>query len=231
MVEFHRAALGDLRLAYELYGAADAPPLVLLHALGEDRSSWGPVTARFAEHFQVIAVDLRGHGDSGWPGSYSFRLMAGDVLALLDHLHLSRVSVLGHSMGGMVAYLIAEGWPERVERLIIEDAPPPFPRDRAVPDRPDGELRFDWAVVPAIVGEVNRGSPQMWECLAAITAPTLLVGGGPESHIPQEQLHAVAQHIRDCMLVTIPVGHCVHVARPDEFADAVFGWLDGVPSR
>jgi pimeloyl-ACP methyl ester carboxylesterase len=145
--------------------------------------------------------------------------MADDVLHLLDHLGLSQVSLLGHSMGGSVAYMIAEQRPDRVTRLIVEDAPPPFARDRPVPDRPEGQLDFDWAVVPAIVGEVNRGNPTMWDRLPSITAPTLLIGGGPDSHIPQDKLRAVTERIPDCTMVTIPVGHHVHAARPAEFVD------------
>jgi len=57
--------------------------------------------------------------------------------------------------------------------------PPPFRRDRAVPARPADPLDFDWAVVPAILGEVSAGDPAAWAGLAAITAPTLLIGGGP----------------------------------------------------
>lgn len=63
MVDVHHAVLGDVRLAYEVRGASGAPPL-LLHALGEDRSDWAAVAARFAERFQVVAIDLRGRGDS-----------------------------------------------------------------------------------------------------------------------------------------------------------------------
>jgi pimeloyl-ACP methyl ester carboxylesterase len=79
--------------------------------------------------------------------------------------------------------------------------------------------------VPAIVNQVNHGDPAAWDGLGAITAPTLLVGGGPESHIPQDKLVAVAARIPRCDLVTIPAGHHVHEARPAEFADAVLGWL------
>jgi pimeloyl-ACP methyl ester carboxylesterase len=225
MVEVQHAVLGGVGLAYELHGASDAPPLVLLHALGEGRSDWAPVVGRFAERFRVVAVDLRGHGDSDWPGTYSFQFMADDVLRLLDHLGLSHVTLLGHSMGGCVAYLIAEQSPGRVEFLIVEDAPPPFVRERPLPERPEGELDFDWAVVPAIVGEVSRGNPTMWDRLSSITAPTLLVGGGPDSHIPQEKLQEVADRISDCSLVTIPVGHLVHAARPTDFTDAALDWF------
>ncbi len=134
-------------------------------------------------------------------------------------------SLAGHSMGGVVAYLAAMKRPDRVERLIVEDVPPPFPRDHAIPERPAGSLEFDWAVVSAIIGQVNEGDSAAWDGLAAITAPTLLIGGGPESHIPQDKLAAVAARIPRCDLVTIAAGHHVHETRPSEFADAVLGWL------
>jgi 3-oxoadipate enol-lactonase len=201
--------------------------MVLLHALGDRAARWEPVTTQFAAGFRVFALDLRGHGDSDWPGTYSFELMCRDVLGFLDQLGLSRVTLVGHSMGGAVAYLVAMRQPERVRRLIVEDAPPPFRRDRAAPERPAHPLDFDWPVVPAIISEVSRGDEAAWAGLTKITAPTLLVGGGPDSHIPQDKLSAVAARIPTCDLVTIPAGHNVHAVRPAEFADAVLSWLGG----
>jgi pimeloyl-ACP methyl ester carboxylesterase len=60
--------------------------MVLLHALGERGSDWTSVTQAFAERYRVYAPDLRGHGDTDWPGNYSFQLMRDDVIGLLDHL-------------------------------------------------------------------------------------------------------------------------------------------------
>ena len=220
-----RIKVGGIHLAYEVSGAPGAPPMVLLHALGERAANWEPVTARFAECFQVFALDLRGHGGSDWPGTYSVQLMRDDVAGALDQLGLGTVTLVGHSMGGVVAYLVAMQRPDRVERLVVEDVPPPFRRDRAIPERPEGPLDFDWAVVPAMIGQVNRGDPAAWDGLGGITAPTLLIGGGPQSHIPQDKLAAAAARIPRCDLVTIPAGHLVHEARPAEFASAVLGWL------
>jgi 3-oxoadipate enol-lactonase len=218
-------ATGGIHLAYQVSGAPAAPPMVLLHGLGERGAGWAPVTARFAERHQVFALDLRGHGGSDWPGTYSLQLMCDDVLGALDQLGLGTVTLIGHSMGGGVAYLAAMQRPGRIGRLIVEDAPPPFRRDRAIPARPAGSLDFDWAAVPAIISEVNSGDPAAWDGLAAITAPALLVGGGPESHIPQDRLAAAAARIPRCDLVTIPAGHHVHAERPAEFASAVLDWL------
>jgi len=132
--------------------------------------------------------------------------MRDDVLGVLDALDLGGLVLVGHSMGGIVAYLVAQAQPGRVTRLVVEDAPPPFPRDRPVPTRPAGELRFNWAVVPAVVEEINDPSLQWWKHLREITAATLLVGGGPTSHIPQEMLVDVSRAVPDCTLITIPPG-------------------------
>jgi pimeloyl-ACP methyl ester carboxylesterase len=199
--------------------------MVLLHALGEQASSWDAVLPAFEPFFRVAALDLRGHGASDWPGAYSFELMRDDVLDAVDELKMHQIVLVGHSMGGAVAYLVAQMAPELVIRLIVEDAPPPYPRDTVTPQRPDGSLPFDWPVVPAIVEQVNDPSMKWWKRLPEIGVPTLLIGGGPTSHIPQDKLGDVARAIPDCTLVTIPVGHNVHEARPIEFADIVLRWL------
>jgi 3-oxoadipate enol-lactonase len=79
--------------------------------------------------------------------------MRDDVLDLLDHLGPHRVSLVRHSMGGAVAYLIAEKEPDRIDRLILEDTRPPSPRTRAIPQRPAATAR------PAMPGAVHRQAP------------------------------------------------------------------------
>jgi len=225
-VEVREVPLADgMVISCQLSGDPGAPAMVLLHALGEQAASWDEVAARFARRFRVVALDLRGHGASSWPGTYSFTLMRDDVLGVLDALDLHDLVLLGHSMGGTVAYLVGQAQPSRIARLIVEDAPPPFPRERPVPARPAGELPFDWAVVPAIVQEVNDPSLRWWKHLPAITAPTLLVGGGPTSHIPQDLLLDVCEAVPDCTLVTIPAGHDVHESEPLAFVETVLNWL------
>jgi 3-oxoadipate enol-lactonase len=225
MAEQHAVRIGEIRMSYEVTGDPAAPPMVLLHALGDRASDWAPVTAAFAERYHVYAPDLRGHGNTGWPGDYSFQLMRDDVTGLLDHLGLRKVVLVGHSMGATVAYLVTIARPDLVARLIIEDAPPPFPRDRPVPGEPAGPVDFDWPVVPAIIGQVNQGDPETWKLLKTIAAPTLIIGGGPESHIPQDRLEAAASRIPTCELITIPAGHNIHATAPSEFKSAVLTWL------
>ena len=95
-----------------------------------------------------------------------------------------------------------------------------------LPPEPDEPVRFDWGVVRALVTEMNAGDRAAWDALTTITAPTLVVHGGPASPIPEHLVHDVAARVPDCAVVTIPVGHLVHDQAPVEFADTVLGWLD-----
>jgi len=226
VIEPWDVTVGGVRLACFIGGDIENPPLVLLHALGEDATTWEPIWTDLESRFRIIAIDMRGHGKSDWPGEYSFELMRDDVLGLVDELGIERFTLLGHSMGASVAYLIAEEHPSRVDRLVIEDAPPPYPQERRpVPDRPEGPLSFDWPVVPAIRAQVDEPDSRYWNLLGEITAPTFIVAGGSDSHVSQEKIAEAVERISDATMVTISAGHLVHETRPEEFLDALFGWL------
>jgi pimeloyl-ACP methyl ester carboxylesterase len=114
----HMVDLAGLSFRYWERGPADGIPVVLLHALGRDADDWRSVAAAFGDQWRVIALDQRGHGKSARPGTYSFELMRDDVAAFLDALKLDDVVLIGHSMGGAVAYLFAESFPHRVRRMV-----------------------------------------------------------------------------------------------------------------
>ncbi|MGW5352904.1 alpha/beta fold hydrolase [Streptomyces sp. NPDC004031] len=213
---------GGIRLAYEQAGPADGPPLLLLHALGENRGSWAAVAAALAaDGWRTTALDLRGHGDSDHADDYTFEAMRDDVFALLDELSIDEVTVIGHSVGTIVASLVAMDRPAAVRRMVLEDGPLPFPADppRPVPDGPgpglDGD--FDWRVVAEVARQRNAPPARHREGLARITAPTLVVAGGERSPIPQDLLADVAARIPGARLTTIPVGHMIHDYAPTDF--------------
>lgn len=108
------------RLAFRRRGTGK--PLVLLHPLALAGDVWDPFAERLSGHFDVIAPDARGHGESAWDGKpFSMDDLAQDVLALLDALDLSSVHLLGMSMGGSVAIVFAGRHPDRVDRLVLAD--------------------------------------------------------------------------------------------------------------
>ncbi|MCS0603790.1 alpha/beta hydrolase [Streptomyces sp. LP11] len=223
---------GGVTQAYRTWGPADAPPVVLLHCRGADGADWTTIAERLAappHPRRVHAPDLRGHGHSDWPGTYRAETMAEDVHALSAALGLDRVDLVGHSLGGLVACLLAQRHPTTVRRLVLEDVGVPVPLDPPRPParRPDGKLPFDWAMVRATDAERNAPDPRWRERMDRITAPTLVIGGGPTSLIPQEQVAQLARLIPDARLVTVDAGHLVHRTRPEEFLAAVTGFLDG----
>jgi len=98
----------------------DGPPLLLLPGLTEDVTLWGGCIAVLAGHFRVIALDPRGSGRSTAPlEGLDTTVMAGDALALLDELGVTRAHVLGFSLGGMAAQVLAARSPTRVDRLVL----------------------------------------------------------------------------------------------------------------
>jgi 3-oxoadipate enol-lactonase len=220
------AGSAGVELAVRLRGDPAAPPMVLLHALGETSESWAPVLPLFAQRYRVAAFDLRGHGLSDWPGAYSAELMRDDVIAAVDALHLAAFTLVGHSLGGAVALQIAQELGDRVTRLVVEDVVPPYPRERRpAPDRPSVELPFDWAVIEPTYEQMSDAQMRDWPSLTTITAPTLVVAGGPASHIPAERIAEMARLIPHCTVITIDAGHHVHENAPDEFGHAVLSWL------
>jgi pimeloyl-ACP methyl ester carboxylesterase len=225
----HSVRVNGIRLAYRRFGAPQSPPMLLLHALGETSANWDEIAPALAREYAVFALDLRGHGHSDRTETYSLTAMRDDVLGFLSLLHLAPITLIGHSMGGIVSYLVAQEQPKAISKLVLEDTLPPLPTDppRPVPDRPDGPLEFDWAVVEALNPERNNPPRQWWDGLTEITAPTLVLGGGPASHIPQQGLAELADRIPDARFRTIPAGHYLHNNRPDQFLAEVSVFLNG----
>ena len=105
------APVNGLQLYYEIHGSGR--PIVLLHGgLLTIDLSFGPLLEPLAASRQVIAVELQGHGhtaDTGRP--MTIEALAGDVVALLDHLGIAEADLFGFSLGGLVAYAVALGAP------------------------------------------------------------------------------------------------------------------------
>ncbi|NYE75001.1 alpha/beta fold hydrolase [Microlunatus parietis] len=217
---------GDLRLFVSRTGVPDGPPVILLHGLGGDHTTWD----RFAEHlgdrYQVLAVDQRGHGGSDHADGYSFRALAEDVWLLADALDLDRVTLIGHSMGGLAALIAAQLRPDRVAALVVEEAPPPVPLDRPDVEPPDQPTPYDFALINQLRAELRSPDPANWSGLESITAPVLILAGGPDSTLPQEAQAEVAGRIPGASFRTLPYGHGIHAGEGfSAFCDAIDEFL------
>jgi pimeloyl-ACP methyl ester carboxylesterase len=175
-----RIDLGAGSFSYIDAGTTNDPPIVLLHAMGRSAADWEPIIEYLQDDFRVRAFDMRGHGNSCRPGEYSFELMRDDLLGFVDALALKRFHLIGHSLGATTSILFAERWPDRIDRLVLEDTPPPsgHPQVPVPPDEPPEPVSFDWPVIAQIVAQLNNPDPAWWSDLSKIIAPTLIIGGG-----------------------------------------------------
>ncbi len=120
--------LDDIRIAFRRAG--EGPPLLLLHGFPQTNMMWHRIAPKLAEHFTVIAADLRGYGDSSTPDSdathslYAKRAMAADMVQLMQQLGHRHFMVAGHDRGGRVAHRMARDHADRVSRVAVLDIAP-----------------------------------------------------------------------------------------------------------
>ena len=115
-----------MQLHYDVHGEGE--PLLWLHGGMGHGPDWQFIFPSVPHGYRLIAPDLRGHGRStGAQATYSFRQSALDMLALLDHLHLDRVQVIGLSGGGITALHMATIDPARIVAMVVISAPATFP--------------------------------------------------------------------------------------------------------
>ena len=118
-----------LRMHYLDWGTAGRQPLLLLHAISRVAHTFDHLAPHFADKYHVIAVDMRGHGDTGWDakGAYLVEDYASDIKSLIDQLALRNIVLWGNSTGGRVAQVISGLYPELVSAVIAEDVGPERP--------------------------------------------------------------------------------------------------------
>jgi len=111
-------------LATQIHGSeTDTPPLLIAHGLFGSARNWGVVAKRLSDTRQVIAVDMRNHGDSPWSDRHRYAELAADLAEVIA-AHGGRADVLGHSMGGKAAMVLALTRPESVHHLVVADIAP-----------------------------------------------------------------------------------------------------------
>ena len=113
------------RIYYRLEGVQGRPLLVLVHCLGADHGMWDPQMPALLRHFQVLRLDLRGHGASDAPaGDYTIEQLGRDVLAVVDAAGHSRFAYCGLSIGGMIGQWLGVHAQERIERVVLANTSP-----------------------------------------------------------------------------------------------------------
>lgn len=119
----HYLVRDAVRLHHLDWGNPQRPAIVLVHGSRLHAHVWNDFCRRFSDRFHIVAVDQRGHGDSGWCAHQGYDLedFYQDLRATVAERDLGRFTLVGHSLGGRVSMLFAERHPEHVERLVLVD--------------------------------------------------------------------------------------------------------------
>jgi len=145
------ANANGIKLYYETHGKGR--PMILLHGGLGSGEMFAPILPQLAEHHEVIVVDLQGHGrtaDIDRP--LDVGLMADDIAALIDHLHLDKPDLVGYSLGGGVAMQAAVKYPDKIRRAVIASA-------NIRPDAIYAEMRAQQGQVSAAAADFMKDTP------------------------------------------------------------------------
>ncbi len=241
----HHLEVDGARLWYASWGPAGGEPVLLLHGGPLNSAYFGELIPVLVRHGQrVIALDSRGQGRStrgGVPMSYG--RMADDALALLDHLHLARASIVGWSDGGVTGLELARRHPARVRRLFAfgANADPSGGADPGAADpvvaayhaRAQEEYRAlspapgEWQALEAAMARMWETEPNLSAAeLAAIRVPVTVADGEHEEFVRPEHTRYLARTIPGARLVILRgVSHFALLQDPAAFAAAVLEFL------
>ena len=159
--------VNGLRIHYLEWGTADKQPLIMLHGIGRIAHTFDHIAPHFAARYHVMAVDMRGHGDSDWDpkGAYLVEDYVKDIEGLAQQLRLKNIVIWGNSTGGRVAQVFAGLHPELVAAVISEDVGPERPREIAdgMTARLKQEDERGWASEEELLAQQQKGSARTGE--------------------------------------------------------------------
>ena len=158
--------VNGLDIHYLDWGCAAKPPLILLHGIARTAHTFDHLAPHFIANYHVIAIDMRGHGDSAWDpaGGYVVEDYVKDIAALIAQLKLRNIVLWGNSTGGRVAQMIAGLHPDLVTAVVVEDVGPERPRE--VSNRRADRMSKEadgWATLDELYAQAKKENPRAAE--------------------------------------------------------------------
>jgi pimeloyl-ACP methyl ester carboxylesterase len=237
------ANVNGIEMYYAVYGEGD--PVLLIHGGLGHADIWANQVIDLMKDHKVIVADSRGHGRSTRNADpYGYDLMASDYLAVLDHLKIDKVALVGWSDGGIIGLDIAMKHPERLTRLfahaansVVEGLTPTVGTDpvfNAYIEKMGSEYKRlsktpdEYTAFVEQIGQMWSTEPA-WtsEELAAITVPTAIVLGDHDEAITREHTEYLAKTIPGAKLVILPnVSHFAMLQDPASYTKAIRDFID-----
>ncbi len=217
------------------------PPLILLHGLAGSARWWSRNIAALSRAFRVIAIDLPGSGASPRGHRLDLEVVTGQLAGTMDELGIERASLIGHSMGGLIAGGLAADRPERVERLVLVDAAF-LSLGRSVRALTGSARTLRWtapSLLPVLLADGLRSGPRRltdasiqllradWATkLPQIEAPTLVIWGEHDRICPLDIGEAIVAAIPGSRLLVVEgAAHNPMWERAEVFDEAVLAFL------
>ena len=234
------APVNGIEMYYALYGADAGTPILLIHGGLAHADIWAAQVADLMQDHRVLVADTRGHGRSTNDGSdYSYELLARDYIALLDHLNIDRVHLVGWSDGANIGYEISQSAPDRLASHFAHagnvtlDGIDPGVETNEVFGTYVGMMAEDYARLsptPDGFGEFLGGVAAMWgtdkpgglEALESVTVPTLVVQSAHDEAILMSHSEAMAAAIPGADLMVLDdVSHFAMLQDPGGYTAAI----------
>jgi pimeloyl-ACP methyl ester carboxylesterase len=236
------AAVNGVKLWYAVFG--HGAPVIFVHGGKGNSNYWGLQIPALARKYEVIVLDSRGHGRSTRNGEpITYHLMASDVLALMDSLHVPKAALVGWSDGGIIGLDIAINHPERLTKLFAfganaddsgtKDDMDKHPAFRAYWDRTTEEYQrlsptpSEYNAFMEQLGKMWHSEPRISdEQLRRIKVPTWIVEGDRSEVIKREHTDHLAAVIPGAGELILPnVSHFAVLQDPEQFTEALLHFL------
>jgi pimeloyl-ACP methyl ester carboxylesterase len=233
------AVIGNLVTSYESFGIGRV--ILFLHGWGSSKKAFRLIADPLAQHFQVIALDLPGFGETQFPreAAWDVEKYARFVQEFLDKLEVKKLIIIGHSFGGRIAIKFAKLFPERVEKLVLVATAGVRPK----PGLRAAALRFLAKIGKGLMSKNMQerfirqfGSPDYQQAgrlretfkkvvnedlvsdARTVIAPTLIIWGEKDTEVPLRDGEIFYQAIKNSRLVVIPTaGHYPFLDKSREF--------------
>jgi pimeloyl-ACP methyl ester carboxylesterase len=266
----------DVEIFYRAFGNAGKMPILIVHGLSYFSYDWIEIADALAADREVVAIDMRGFGNSSWSPSKSYKVQnfAADILAVMDNFGWKKATLVGHSMGGRNCTYTASAHPDRIAKLVLVDFSPTNAKagsqrvTNTIVDMPKTfkdvddamayfkvdpktatdkqRARYEAYLMPDEGGLIVRrdltfrenfrkirdeGMKQdhgadLWECLAAVKCPTLVLRGKVSDMFAPETVEKVRATNQKITLVEIDGGHNIPGENPDGLKRAIKSFLD-----
>ena len=204
--------VNGVSIYYEMVG--QGKPVILCHGNGEDHTIFDVLANRLKDHYQVILVDSRNHGQSERTDSYHYEVMAEDVKQLIDELHLEKPYFLGFSDGGIIGLIIAVKYPETCAKMMVLGA---NVHPKGVKKIYQIEMKEAYKISKDPLLKMMIEEPHIsWKQLHQITIPIMVVAGEYDD-MTYKHTKAIAHHIKESELVILDKkNHYEYVIHSDD---------------